>query len=53
VLEQRLGSFGVPVLYKFPFGHGNHLTTLPLGVQATVDASSSSLVITEAALIRS
>ena len=53
MLEERLGPLGVPVLYRFPFGHGTHLATLPLGVQATVDASSCSLVITEAALIRS
>jgi muramoyltetrapeptide carboxypeptidase len=30
VLEDRLGHFGVPVLYGFPFGHGDHLATLPL-----------------------
>ncbi len=50
VIEERLGTLGVPVLYKLPFGHGNHLATLPLGVQVTIDADSRTLEVTEAAL---
>ena len=50
VLEDRLGHLGVPVLYGFPFGHGNHLATLPLGVHATLDANARILEVTEAAL---
>ena len=50
MLEERLGSLGVPVLYPLPFGHGDRFATLPLGVQATLDASTHSLVITEPAL---
>jgi muramoyltetrapeptide carboxypeptidase len=50
VLEERLGGLGVPVLYKLPFGHGAHLATVPLGVQATLDADACSLVVTEPAL---
>jgi muramoyltetrapeptide carboxypeptidase len=33
----------VPVLYKLPLGHGKHLATLPLGVQATLDADARTL----------
>jgi muramoyltetrapeptide carboxypeptidase len=40
----------VPVLYPVPFGHGGRLVTIPLGVQATVDAEACSLVITPPAL---
>jgi muramoyltetrapeptide carboxypeptidase len=49
-LEDRLGHLGVPVLYGFPFGHGEHIATLPLGVQATLDAEAGTLEVTEPAL---
>jgi muramoyltetrapeptide carboxypeptidase len=52
MLEERLGPLGVPVIYKLPFGHGTHNATLPLGVQATLDADTCSLVVTEPALLR-
>lgn len=51
VLEDRLGPLGIPVVYKFPFGHGPHKATLPLGVQATLDAETCTLTITEPALL--
>ena len=46
----RLGGLGVPVLYNLPLGHGASLATLPLGVQATVDADERTLTIDEPAL---
>jgi muramoyltetrapeptide carboxypeptidase len=51
VLTGRLGGLGVPVLYNLPLGHGASLATLPLGVQATVDADSRTLTIDEPALL--
>ena len=50
VLEERLGSLGVPVIYKLPFGHSTHFATLPLGVQATLDSNTCTLEVTEPAL---
>jgi muramoyltetrapeptide carboxypeptidase len=50
VLEERLGPLGVPVLYRLPLGHGTHLATLPLGVEATLDADARTLTIGEPAL---
>jgi len=50
VLEERLSVLGVPVIYKLPFGHGTHMATVPLGVQATLDASTCTLGVTEPAL---
>jgi muramoyltetrapeptide carboxypeptidase len=50
VLEERLGALGVPVLYPLPFGHGGRLATIPLGVQATLDAGARSLTVTQPAL---
>lgn len=52
VLDDRLGGLGVPVLYGLPLGHGATLATLPLGVQATVDADALTLTIDEPALAR-
>jgi muramoyltetrapeptide carboxypeptidase len=51
VLTGRLGGLGVPVLYNLPLGHGASLATLPLGVQATVDADAKTLTIDEPALL--
>lgn len=51
VLEDRLSPLGIPVVYPFPFGHGPHKATLPLGVQATLDAETCTLTITEPALL--
>jgi muramoyltetrapeptide carboxypeptidase len=53
MLEERLGALGVPVLYPLPFGHGDRFATLPLGVQATLDAGTCSLTIDEPALLPS
>jgi muramoyltetrapeptide carboxypeptidase len=50
MLGERLSVLGVPVIYKLPFGHGTHMATVPLGVQATLDASTCTLEVTEPAL---
>lgn len=50
VLTGRLGHLGVPILYGLPIGHGETLATLPLGVQATLDADAQILTIDEPAL---
>ena len=50
VLDARLGDLGVPVLYGLPVGHGQTMVTLPLGVQATLDADALTLTIDEPAL---
>ena len=51
VLTDRLSGLGVPVLYNLPLGHRASLATLPLGVQATVDADAKTLTIDEPALL--
>jgi muramoyltetrapeptide carboxypeptidase len=45
VLEKHLEPLGVPVLYKLPLGHGKHLATIPLGVEATLDADERTLTL--------
>lgn len=51
VLEDRLKPLGVPVVPLFPFGHDSYNATLPLGVQATLDAETCTLTIDEPALL--
>ena len=50
VLTGRLAHLGVPVLYGLPLGHGQTQATLPLGVEATLDADARTLAINEPAL---
>jgi muramoyltetrapeptide carboxypeptidase len=51
VLKDRLGGLGIPVLYGLPLGHGSSLATVPLGVDATVDADALTLTIDSPALV--
>ncbi|MBE1488031.1 S66 peptidase family protein [Plantactinospora soyae] len=44
VLSDRLGDLGVPVLGGLPLGHGPGQLTVPLGVEATIDAEAGTLV---------
>jgi muramoyltetrapeptide carboxypeptidase len=50
VLERQLAGLGVPCLYGFPFGHGRHKATVPLGVQAQLDADAGTLTFVSPAL---
>ena len=50
VLRERLLPLKVPVVAGLPFGHVRHNATLPIGVQATLDAERGDLAINEAAV---
>ncbi|HEU4970349.1 MAG TPA: LD-carboxypeptidase [Gaiellaceae bacterium] len=50
VLEERLGSLGIPAIYGLPLGHTKHLAALPLGVTCTLDADARTLTVDEPAL---
>jgi muramoyltetrapeptide carboxypeptidase len=50
VLKERLRPLGVPIVMGLPFGHIQEIATLPLGVEATLDANKGDLVLTEAAV---
>ena len=47
----RLAGLGVPVLAGLPFGHGVPQLTVPLGVEAELDASAGTLTMAEPALV--
>src|SRR4029453_1611797 len=51
VLKDRLGGLGIPVLYGLPLGHGASLATIPLGVDAIVDAGALKLTIDGSAVV--
>jgi muramoyltetrapeptide carboxypeptidase len=48
VYRQHLEPLGIPVMVGLPCGHGRHLATLPLGVQARLDADALVLDVLEA-----
>jgi muramoyltetrapeptide carboxypeptidase len=50
VFERHLAPLGVPIVFNLPLGHGKHLCTIPLNVQATIDADARTLTIDEPAL---
>jgi muramoyltetrapeptide carboxypeptidase len=50
VLEDRLKPLGVPVVYGLPFGHVKSKLTLPLGVEAELDATHKSIRLLESAV---
>ncbi len=47
VIEDRTGDLGIPVVYGYPFGHGEHFVTIPIGPtgELTVRKTSSQLKI--------
>jgi muramoyltetrapeptide carboxypeptidase len=51
VLDNILGSAGVPVVTGLTIGHTSDQMTLPLGVMATLDADRGELTIEEAATV--
>ena len=51
VFEERLASLGIPVVYGLPFGHVRSKLTLPLGVNAELDATSRTFRVLETAVV--
>ena len=51
VLRDRLLPLGVPVVMGLPFGHVRENATLPMGLQATLDAVNGDLIINEGAVV--
>ena len=51
VLQDRIGSTGKPAIYGLCCGHGTHHLTLPIGVQASLDATQGRLRIEESATV--
>lgn len=50
LFTDRLGGLGVPVLGELGFGHSRRNLTVPLGVEAELDADAGVLTVTQPAL---
>lgn len=51
VLDTILGNLNIPVFYGLAFGHTSDQVTLPLGVDAEMDAESGTLNVIEAGVV--
>jgi muramoyltetrapeptide carboxypeptidase len=51
VLRDRIEESGKPALYGLCFGHGKHHLTLPIGVEARLDATHRRIWVEEAATL--
>ncbi|MBI9070907.1 MAG: LD-carboxypeptidase [Melioribacteraceae bacterium] len=51
VLEDRLGSLGIPVIYGLSFGHISNKFTLPFGIKARLNVSQEKLTLIESAVV--
>jgi muramoyltetrapeptide carboxypeptidase len=47
MLRDRLAKLGIPVIYGLPFGHISDQCTLPVGIEAELDANRGILTILE------
>jgi muramoyltetrapeptide carboxypeptidase len=50
VLADLLGGLGIPMVWELGFGHVPAQLTIPLGIEATLDADAGTLTLTEPAL---
>jgi muramoyltetrapeptide carboxypeptidase len=43
IFRDRLAPLGIPMIWDFPFGHNKNMLSLPLGVEARLDADVGTL----------
>jgi muramoyltetrapeptide carboxypeptidase len=43
IAHDRLADLGIPLVFDYPFGHAPQMLTLPLGVEAELDAEAGTL----------
>lgn len=51
VLNDRLGSLNIPVMYGLPIGHINDNATIPIGIKAELNTKKRSLTLLERAIL--
>jgi muramoyltetrapeptide carboxypeptidase len=51
VVKDRLGDLGIPVVYGLSFGHIRDQFTLPVGIEAELDAANATLTLLEPSVI--
>ncbi len=52
VLDNLLGNLNIPVFYGLTIGHTDDILTLPLGIEAEMDADKGTVTLLEPAVIR-
>ena len=50
MLDELVGPLGIPAIANVPVGHGKHMATMPLGVQARIDGAGKTLEVLEVAV---
>ena len=50
MLDELIAPLGIPAIANVPVGHGKHMATMPLGVNARIDGDAKTLEILEAAV---
>ncbi len=50
-ITDRLSHLSIPILYGFSIGHIDNMTTIPLGVEATLDTQTRTLTLLEQAVL--
>ena len=50
VLKERLGDLNIPVVYGMSFGHVKNKFTLPVGINAEMDASKQTITLLESSV---
>ncbi len=51
ILTDHTAHLGIPVLYNFPFGHGNKLCSFPVGIRAQMNTEKASVLLLEDAVL--
>ena len=47
IIADRLAPLGIPTMFDFPFGHAANMLSVPLGIQAVMDADAGTITYTE------
>ncbi len=47
IIRERLVPLGLPMIMDYPFGHAKNMLTLPLGIEAELDAEAGTLSYTD------
>jgi muramoyltetrapeptide carboxypeptidase len=51
LLHEHLGGLGVPAVAGVAFGHIQKMLTLPIGLEATLDADAGTLTFAQSAVV--
>ena len=47
IIAEHTDGLDIPILHNLPFGHGEHLYTMPIGVRARIDTAQKEFILLE------